>query len=35
MAKDTMLTRWYTHQMAMHGPILMAYIMVKLRRLEM
>jgi len=35
MAKDIMLIRWYTHRMAMHGPISMAYIMVKLRRLGM
>jgi hypothetical protein len=35
MTKDTMLTRWYTHHMAMHGTISMAYNMVKLRRLGM
>jgi hypothetical protein len=33
MAKDTTLTRWYTHQIVMRGSILMPYIMIKLRRL--
>jgi hypothetical protein len=35
MAKDTILTRWYTHRMATPEPISMAYIVVKLGRLGM